>query len=59
MSTVDGGESLRFDVGVAGSSGMNDRVGRGRGRGTGRSHVLSKVAKSVHRSTPQVLRSFN
>ena len=58
MSTADDSKSSRSDggVAVAGLSGMNGRVGRGRGRGSGRSQVSSKVGKSVYGSTPHVAR---
>ena len=58
MSAANGGESSRSDggVAVAGSSGMNDRMGKGRGRGSGKGQVSSKVDRSVYGSTPHVAR---
>ena len=58
MSAADGGESSRSDggVAVAGSSGMNGRVGRGRCQGYGRGQVSSKIGRSVYGSTPHVAR---
>ena len=59
MSAADGSVSSRSDGGVAGagSSGMNGRVGRG--RGCGRGQVSSRVSRSVYRSTLHVARKLS